>query len=278
MNSWKGEFLMTNTKKKHGNKMKLMSAIGMLTVSAAMLVSSTFAWFSMNRTVQATSMQVTAKSNNTYLLIGTGDAQDTYAEIQALTPAQTTVALTVAAGDEDVYPSKPLESAEIGSGKLFETGTPVTNYATANVPANWYTAQNNNPAASTDSIKNQTQLTTFTDYVIKKTCYLTLAEGAESANGLTVTPTITAKTGTATDISAVKVLVVTDANNMVTLNSTMTTAQSLHATTDTTLTDTSVVTVDIYIYYDGSEAAVTTNNKADLAGADISLQFDVAVA
>lgn len=53
---------MTNTKKKHGNKMKLLSAVGMLTVSAAMLVSSTFAWFSMNKQVTAQTMSIQAKS------------------------------------------------------------------------------------------------------------------------------------------------------------------------------------------------------------------------
>lgn len=62
MDSWKGEFLMTNTKKKSKNKMKLLSAVGMLTVSAAMLVSSTFAWFSMNKRVTAQTMSISAKS------------------------------------------------------------------------------------------------------------------------------------------------------------------------------------------------------------------------
>jgi hypothetical protein len=69
MNSWKGEFLMTNTKKKHGNKRKLLGAIGMLSISAAMLVSSTFAWFSLNRTVTAQTMTVQAKSADPFLKI-----------------------------------------------------------------------------------------------------------------------------------------------------------------------------------------------------------------
>jgi hypothetical protein len=64
MNSWKGEFLMTNTKKKKNNTKKLLGAIGMLTVSAAMLVSSTFAWFSMNKDVKALGMQTTAKAED----------------------------------------------------------------------------------------------------------------------------------------------------------------------------------------------------------------------
>jgi hypothetical protein len=62
MNSWKGEFLMTNTKNKKNNTKKLLGAVGMLSISAAMLVSSTFAWFTMNKDVKATSMQVKAKA------------------------------------------------------------------------------------------------------------------------------------------------------------------------------------------------------------------------
>lgn len=59
---------MTNTKKKNSNKRKLLGAVGMLTVSAAMLVSSTFAWFTMNKTVQATSMEVKAHAEEGLLI------------------------------------------------------------------------------------------------------------------------------------------------------------------------------------------------------------------
>ncbi len=52
---------MTNTKKKT-NKRKLLGAVGMLSVSAAMLVSSTFAWFTMNKDLTATSMTLKAEA------------------------------------------------------------------------------------------------------------------------------------------------------------------------------------------------------------------------
>ena len=48
---------------------KLFPAIGMLLLSACMLVTSTFAWFSMNTDVSATNMQVTAKGDQVYLQI-----------------------------------------------------------------------------------------------------------------------------------------------------------------------------------------------------------------
>lgn len=58
---------MTNTNKKN-NKRKLLGAVGMLSVSAAMLVSSTFAWFTMNKQVKATSMEVKAHAEEGLLI------------------------------------------------------------------------------------------------------------------------------------------------------------------------------------------------------------------
>jgi hypothetical protein len=78
---------MTNTKKKNKNTRKLLGAIGMLSVSAAMLVSSTFAWFAMNKKVTASTMTVKAKSYNPYLLINQVQADggaDPYATSETL--------------------------------------------------------------------------------------------------------------------------------------------------------------------------------------------------
>ena len=290
-------YLMTNKNNKNKGEIKMTKLTKKLFLSIMTLVlvvmalgTSTFAWFSMNTTATATGMQVGVKSDATYLLIGTGD-NDTYSEIQ--TASVTTVALTVAYGDQKVLASKPKEASEIGTGKLFATGTPVTDAASAATAANWYTASSSDPAYSTENAShesvvkgvNSLQSTSssgnyyFNNYVIKKTVYLTLSVGSNDAYNLTVTPTIALKTGqaqTTTDISAVKVLVASG-DNYVILDSSMTTAQSLYATTNQDLTPTSVVTVDIYIYYDGSEDAVYSNNAANLADATIDLQFDVAI-
>ena len=53
---------------------KLLPAIGMLMLSTAMMVTSSFAWFSMNTEVVAQNMQVTAKAEQVYLQIVEGDA------------------------------------------------------------------------------------------------------------------------------------------------------------------------------------------------------------
>lgn len=51
---------------------KLIPALGMLVLSACMLVTSTFAWFSMNDVVKATNMTVSAKGDQVYLQIVAG--------------------------------------------------------------------------------------------------------------------------------------------------------------------------------------------------------------
>ena len=59
---------MTNTNKKNKNTRKLLGAVGMLSVSAAMLVSSTFAWFTMNKTVDVKGMQLKAEAEKGILI------------------------------------------------------------------------------------------------------------------------------------------------------------------------------------------------------------------
>ena len=57
---------------------KLIPALGMLLLSASMLVTSTFAWFSMNTSVTATNMTVTAKADQVYLQIVKGSDKDAF--------------------------------------------------------------------------------------------------------------------------------------------------------------------------------------------------------
>lgn len=262
---------------------KLIPAVCMLLVSAVMLGTTTFAWFSMNNKVSATNMQVVAKSDNTYLLIGTGD-NDTAAEIQAIANG-TTVDLTVSDTDAKVYPSRPAQDAtEVGylaagklnidGGNVTTAGAIVNSKATAAAATNWYTASALKSDASAIDGTSARQLTAekFSKYVIKKTVYLTVAAGANSAKNLSVEATITAKEA-GKNFSAVKVLVATE-TGMAILDSTHTTSAAIGSET-ALITSTTVVAVDIYIYYDGADSTVYTNGSANLAGATISLNFEV---
>jgi hypothetical protein len=63
---------MKNNKKK-SPMMKIVSAAAMLAVSASMLGTSTYAWFTMNTTVKATGMQVNAKADPSLVIKGVAD-------------------------------------------------------------------------------------------------------------------------------------------------------------------------------------------------------------
>lgn len=263
------------------NTTKLLMAALALFMAVGIATGTTFAWFALNTNVSATNMQVVAKSDNTFLLIGTGD-NDTADEIQAATP-NTTVDLNVGNAEAKVYPASPaMTSAEAAylttSGKdvtgttITTAGVVVDNTAKAAAVTNWFTANAVDAAHPDIDTTSARQLTSFTGYVITRTVYLTVEDGSNNARNLSVTATITQK-ASGTDVTAVKILVTTDDGGFATLTSAAPTADIKG--TNTVITDSTVRTVNIYIYYDGDEAPVFTNNAVNLTGADISLTFNV---
>ena len=250
---------MKNNKKK-SPMMKIVSAAAMLAVSASMLATSTYAWFSLNTSVSVEGLSLSAKSNSTYLLIGKGDSQDTASEIQALSPAPSSVNWTITGDDAKVFPSAHTNS--------------VINTSTASVLTNWYYKVADDPSASS-STKSAVQLTSFNNYVVHDIVYVTLAKGSQDAANLVVTEaTFTAAddaTGNASTIAPVKVIV-SSGIAAVELDASNTSSNTVLATS---VTDNAVVQLDVWLYYDGNDNNVFTNNIANLDGADVDLTFGV---
>lgn len=268
---------MKTTKKSKASR-KLLPAIAMLAMSATMLATSTYAWFSMNKTVTATGMELTAKSNNTYLLIHA--TQTTASDIQSAGLKEAEVDV-----DEEVFPSSPaLTETEVGyltdAGKTV-SGTAITTEGelvedadTAVVVTNWFTANALAPNAAAIDTATARQLEEFDEYAVIQNFYLTVAAGSDTAYNLTVTPTI-AQAGAGDDEDAVKFLIVTsDGGYAAISNANNGTAVDISGD-NTGLTDSTVITATLYIYYDGDETPVYTNHKSSLTGATIDLQFDV---
>jgi hypothetical protein len=63
--------MKTNAKRKNSAAKKLIPAAGMLALSASMLATSTYAWFTMNRDVQVTGMEVRTKISSNLLICTT---------------------------------------------------------------------------------------------------------------------------------------------------------------------------------------------------------------
>ena len=232
---------------------RLIPALAMLLVSAILLGTSTFAWFSMNTSVSAESISITAKSNARYLLINQSGTAATGDDSLTLTSAYT------------VYPAKFSASA----------ATLGTAPNTLSVSANgWYTANNRNSDNATDAVYNYRAVTEGdADYMGTDTMYLTLSADSEAWDKYVK---ITATQGTGSDAAASVVLKITN-------GSTTTYVDLGHGGVDyidcstTNLTKTACITVVAYTYIDGT----STNVYSDYTGAPasitgtIDLQFDL---
>lgn len=261
---------------------KIVGAACALVAAVALSAGSTFAWFASNNTVTANGLEVNVKAESTYLLISR--EKITATTIQA--EKGTSATFTYAPGASTVLPCKPFEKEDelrVGEGEIFSSapgGAIVDSGADAAIEGNWYYANGTDEATGTAKVGSGKVLTQFDGYVITEKVYLTVAKGALPAHNLTVTPTFTkTNAGGTTTMSPVKVMIFTTIDsteqNFIKFGSGISTAQNLHATTNSEITDTTVLIVDIYIYYDGSDTAVTTNNIANLSGATLTLEFGV---
>ena len=269
----------------------LVTSILMLLLTVFALSTSTYAWFSMNTNVSATGLAVVAKTDDTYLLISKTEGITQASTIQAENEGKgnITVAMGMTVENSKVYASTPcLDDTQTGylttagkdiDGETITTpGVIVNSAATAAAATNWYTAKAEDATASTMEAGSARQLTedAFSDYVIKKTVYLTVAKGANDAWNLRVKGVFTQE-GSGEDVSACKVIVATDKGGFAILAKEATPAyHNIYVADDSNIiTDTTVVRVDLYIFYDGTDSSVYTNNAAKLTGATFTLSFEV---
>ncbi|MGN1052821.1 MAG: hypothetical protein ACI4SH_05475, partial [Candidatus Scatosoma sp.] len=94
---------------------KLLPAICMTLLAAALLGSSTFAWFSMNTQVKATGMQITAKSDNMFLQIV--NSTDSFNDSEAQTSA------TATNGSKAVRPTAAVSAIATDALTALDTST-----------------------------------------------------------------------------------------------------------------------------------------------------------
>ena len=139
---------------------------------------------------------------------------------------------------------------------------------------NWYYKIADKPTESGSS-KAPTYLTSsnLESYVVHKICYVTMAAGSNAGTDLKVSEvTFGAVTGGSATLEPVKVLV-TSATAAAEFDNEHNSSDTVLAST---VTDSGVIRIDIYIYYDGNHEDVSTANVANLDGANISITFAVA--
>lgn len=256
---------------------KLVPAICMLLVSAVLMGTSTYAWFSMNTSVKANNLGVTAKSNAQYLLIATSD-NATNKENSDIKVDETGVA--------ELYPVTFYKEAKaesvIGNKTLADfVGENASTWYGNN---KWFTANNKNTDSATDDVRNvkllvETNTTEFAKYVKTFTYYLTLSDVSEPFSGhlkltLTAATSVTNNEVATTKTTAVKTVVkITDGATVTYVA--LSNDKLTDVTTSITLNSTKSVKAEVLVYIDGENADVKSSNAANIIGGKIDMTFDI---
>ena len=253
---------------------KIIPALCMLVVSAIMAVSTTYAWFSMNNTVKATGLEVTAKSNATYLLIGAADnATDKAQSDLTKEAAFVSGGTNTEKNDKNVYPAFYSDAATTLPGTSAD-GTTMT--ITAN---KWYTAQNTDPDAAANKVTSVTEIgdDDLAKYVCTYKVWLTLSADSEDlSKKVKITPAITSgEQGTSAVVTingeTLKLSTVNGDTGVVTQTA-KTTANVVNFTATTS------IEVVVQVYIDGTATNVTSkyiNNPSNTLTGTLGLTFEL---
>ena len=244
---------------------KLISAIVMLTLSFVMLVTSSFAWFSMNVDVSAKGMTVTAKGDQIYLEI-INEEQD----FSTITGQTSVSAPTATAKKENLKPTTPVQGIKDGNATQVDPYDGeasvkwVTN--TSNGIDQWQASQVYSYADDTYYLVNKFKIRLNPD------------TGAETANPLRVSNVKFAETTkiTADFAKCVSVLVVcgnksqlwTQATTKGVFEDDAESAPNLSANNEGKFDNTTDgVEVAIYIFFNGNDATCTISNLKEAIAA-----------
>ena len=255
-------------------KRQLLAAIAMVLVAAVALGSSTYAWFVSNNTVKATTATISAQSNAPFLMIDKSEItkdsltsitfNDPAPETTKLYPAQVVIAANAVTPDSwtensPVFQSAYAEAAgapDMLADTRFDVGAPDT-------------------AAQADTVSGG-------GYALKETFKIGTADAkAGSFKNLKVSKVELNNTTSSDLAAALSVLVVgpdgwavykqSDSGAVLDKYHDNTVASGYHASTVGVLADTITaggsVDISVYIFYDGSEEKVYTENLTNLAKA-----------
>ena len=233
---------------------KLIPALCMLLVSALFVGTPTYAWFSMNKTVTATDMKVTAKSDNIYLQIKQADAT-------AADWATTDAAVTA---PKDLYPVdyKTIDQGTVTWGRTDSDKTDSVKY----------TAKN-----------SLVDVADTANYVWSDKFQIRVADAKANATDLILSGVTV--TGASEMSEALRVLAVTNSGAMIWANTgakdNSTDAQGIGtpvAVNGTnlaaTVTNADPINVTVYIYFDGNDDSCFTDGiVTDFSQLSIDLTF-----
>lgn len=245
----------------------IVPALAMLLVSAVLLGTSTFAWFSMNDKVLVSGMQITAKSDQHYLIVGS--TNDLTALQDKTTGNQTTIELKNTGSTDPLSATVKPVQPKAGA---------ITNATTAATPGSWEWYEG---TSKTDGTAKPTAnaVTNLNEYTLHTTVYITVAKDTPEAKNLILEEATFEKAGTGKTLDGFGGVVVatTEAADRVDSDNALKARDAAgKPILAATVKDQTVIAVEIYVYVYGAHANITTENAFDLATLSLKLRFSVA--
>ena len=252
-------------------KKQLAAAVAMVCVAAIALGSSTYAWFVSNNKVTATTSTISAQSNAAFMYIR--DEKEKSTDLTVDTSSVTSTALYPAhwvTAKEGNYASADIGKFYTAYGTTADNGAMVADTLKM-VEASAESTTKGSPA---DAVTAQ--------YAVKNTFYVG-SKGTELSNLVVTSAALKNENGDAStsennDLdNALRILVTCGTNWVLCDKSSILAANENND--DHKLADTVSATeteVNIYVFYDGDDTQVNTNNLSDLkkASKNITVQFD----
>ena len=236
----------------------IIPALGILLLSTAASVTGTVAWFSMNDTVTASGMSVTAKSDAAFLLIKSGENTATVVQGSKLTSD------SAINGEDELFPV----AHETINSTVDAEATKDAASGSGTVLKNWYFMYSDSPDSAAGNSATKQNIADFEHYVLKNQFSITVAKGSNKVKNLRV------KTAeiTTTGAQAVNCLVTCDGAEE--FSGTGAAADRENPVTlKSEITDSTVAIVNVYIYWNGDDDDVYTNGISELKNTEVELTF-----
>ena len=242
-------------------KRQLLAAIAMVLVAAVALGSSTYAWFVSNNTVKATTSKISAQSNAPFLMID---------KTSISTTSGTSVSFADVA-DKALYPAQVVKNTD--NSPLFKSAYASAANATTELADSRYDVGNAEAAVTGE-------------FAIKESFKIGTADvKAGSFKDLKVSKVELTSTGSNGLEAALSVLVVcgdqwavykasTDGAVLTKYKDNVdATGNNTSGVLAATIAAANSVGVDVYVFYDGSETNVYTNNLTKLTAIGATITF-----
>lgn len=267
---------------------KLIPAFCAMLVSAAMLGTSTYAWFSVNKKVEANGMSVTAQANTQYFVVL--NSIDGGFTAEGKTETTTTTLKNPTAGgigghSINVYPAA-YTTAELSLASGTGTGVAANNWYTGGVSADEETANENSQFTTLTTLgpDEAATFTTKTDYFVAYTFYVGLADKTDScsaklkftATGATNAAKIAGFTVQSSGAGEAKYTSYAGKTEAVE------TTDTFDFVAKNGATSAKYVTVTVYVYIDGTNAEIMSKNlkaggEASKLTGSIGVQVDALI-